>query len=385
MPTYELSISANYVPRWGLLEGAREFFQNALDEHRKEPSHRMIFNYDSATETLIIGNEGAALDIQTLLLGNTTKDSDSSLIGQFGEGYKLATIVFLRNGKKVTIYNPLHNEVWYANLAPSNRYKGALVPKFVVRKLSQVDNPYQPDALIVAIEGLTPSEFEEIKSTNLWLQGIYNFDSKCKYINTAYGNILTDPEFKGHVYVSGLYVCNSDRITYGYDFQPNQLTLDRDRRLVSDIDLLFTTSKLLMLANRARHNIRRDHLPSLYELLQLEDSRYAAMYQVPEADALSIVNEFFEKYGPRAIPVTTQAEFERASLLGFNPITVSQGLKEIIFKSDRFLNMDNSKVIEDTWDKLRRLVDQISDRLTEEERSEFDYIIKVSRHYLMKS
>ena len=32
MRKYELSISADYVPGWGVTEAVREFFQNSIDE-----------------------------------------------------------------------------------------------------------------------------------------------------------------------------------------------------------------------------------------------------------------------------------------------------------------------------------------------------------------
>ena len=32
MRKYELSISADYVPEWGVTEAIREFFQNSIDE-----------------------------------------------------------------------------------------------------------------------------------------------------------------------------------------------------------------------------------------------------------------------------------------------------------------------------------------------------------------
>lgn len=94
MRKYELSISADYVPEWGVVEATREFFQNSIDEETRDASNKMFFSYDSATQTIRIGNKHSDLDIKTLLFGVTTKNKDSAMIGNHGEGYKIATVVF---------------------------------------------------------------------------------------------------------------------------------------------------------------------------------------------------------------------------------------------------------------------------------------------------
>ena len=57
MRKYELSISADYVPGWGVTEAVREFFQNSIDEETRDSSNKMLFEYDEAEEKLIIGNK----------------------------------------------------------------------------------------------------------------------------------------------------------------------------------------------------------------------------------------------------------------------------------------------------------------------------------------
>ena len=101
MRKYELSISADYVPGWGVTEAVREFFQNSIDEETRDSSNKMLFEYDEAEEKLIIGNKHSELDIKTLLFGTTTKNDDDAMIGNHGEGYKIATVVLLRLGKTV--------------------------------------------------------------------------------------------------------------------------------------------------------------------------------------------------------------------------------------------------------------------------------------------
>ena len=257
MSKYELSISADYVSNWGVVEGAREFFQNALDEQTEDPSNTMFHEYDASEQILRIGNKSSTLDIQTLLFGNSSKSNNPSMIGKFGEGYKIATIVFLRNGKEVTFYNYCSKEIWHTKLVKSRRYKGALVPTFYVDKVSFWEKVPE-NSLIIEIKGITSEEYELIKESNLWLQGIYDSGSEADYYTTGYGKILLDDKYKGKLFVSGLYVCSNSKLEYGYDVTPNQIRLDRDRGLVSDIDLAFLTSKMWTSYRDSEKHSRRE-------------------------------------------------------------------------------------------------------------------------------
>ena len=92
MRKYELSISADYVPEWGVTEAIREFFQNSIDEETRDSSNKMFFDYDAEKQVIRIGNKHSDLDIKTLLFGVTSKKDDREMIGNHGEGYKIATV-----------------------------------------------------------------------------------------------------------------------------------------------------------------------------------------------------------------------------------------------------------------------------------------------------
>ena len=204
MRKYELSISADYVPGWGVTEAVREFFQNSIDEETRDSSNKMLFEYDEAEEKLIIGNKHSELDIKTLLFGTTTKNDDDAMIGNHGEGYKIATVVLLRLGKTVVFNNYCRREVWRPRLVKSRKYDGALVPTFFV-ETAAVWEKVPDHSLMIEISGITPEEYEKVKKSNLHLQGDY------QKIETMYGDILESPEHKGKIFVGGLYICEEKK------------------------------------------------------------------------------------------------------------------------------------------------------------------------------
>lgn len=192
MRKYELSISADYVPGWGVTEAVREFFQNSIDEETRDSSNKMLFEYDKAEEKLIIGNKHSELDIKTLLFGTTTKNDDDAMIGNHGEGYKIATVVLLRLGKTVVFNNYCRREVWRPRLVKSRKYDGALVPTFFI-ETAAVWEKVPDHSLMIEISGISPEEYEKVTNSNLHLQGDY------QKIETMYGDILESPEHKGKV------------------------------------------------------------------------------------------------------------------------------------------------------------------------------------------
>lgn len=217
MKKYELSLSRNYVSSWGIEEAIRELLQNAKDSNGDE-----TINIDKEDGTITITNKNTSIPSSTLLLGNTSKKDDLDKIGQFGEGYKLAILVLLREGKEISIKNG--NKIWNPSFEYSNNFDCEVL---CINESENVGND-----LTFEISGFNNSELNELENEFLGINGqAYN------YIQTSYGEILTDSDYKGKVFVDGLPVYQDVNFNYGYNFKPCYVTLDRDRKSINIYEL----------------------------------------------------------------------------------------------------------------------------------------------------
>lgn len=217
MKKYELSLSRNYVSSWGIEEAIRELLQNAKDSNGED-----IIDIDKSSGTITITNKNTSIPSSTLLLGNTSKKDDLDKIGQFGEGYKLALLVLLRDDKEVFIKNG--NKNWI----PSFEYSD----NFECEVLCIAETEGNGNDLTFEISGFDSFELDELENEFLGLNGqAYNS------IQTSYGEILTDSDYKGKVFVDGLPVYEDDNFDYGYNFKPCYVSLDRDRKSINIYEL----------------------------------------------------------------------------------------------------------------------------------------------------
>lgn len=174
MKKYELSLSRNYVSGWGIEEAIRELLQNAKDSNGED-----IIDIDKSSGTITITNKSTSIPSSTLLLGNTSKRDDLDKIGQFGEGYKLALLVLLRDDKEVFIKNG--NKNWI----PSFEYSD----NFECEVLCITETAGNGNDLTFEISGFDSSELDELENEFLGLNGqAYNS------IQTSYGEIALDKE-----------------------------------------------------------------------------------------------------------------------------------------------------------------------------------------------
>lgn len=355
MRKYELSISADYVPTWGIVEAAREFFQNAIDEETRDSSNKMMLNYDEEKGVLTIGNKHSELDIKTLLFGTTTKNDKDEMIGNHGEGYKIATVVLLRNGKQVVFYNYCRREIWRPRLVKSRKYDGMLVPTFFV-ETAAVWEKVPDHSLMIEISGVTKEEYEQIKDANLHLQ-------QYEKINTLYGDILQGEKFVGKVFVGGLYICDEPGLDIGVDFKPSFVRLERDRSMVNSFDIKWYTSKMVEQANDA-------------EMLKKSLGGYSGTYIMQECVPMDLKNEiaedFINEFGAKAVPVANQDDMEGMKKRGYKPVIVSEAKKKVILASEYFADVEeeNKKIREKQrplYDRFCEFAEKIEGKLTEEE------------------
>lgn len=335
MKRFDLGMSINYCPTWGVVESVREFFQNAHDEEIVNPENKMYFGYDKDSKTLCIGNKNGRLTTNTLLLGQSSKRDNSETIGQHGEGYKVATVVLLRNGKGVKVYNRADKEVWIAKTIKSRRYQADVVV-FDIEKVSIFKSVPDHD-LIFEISGIDEDEYNAIVDSNLFLQDLregedYITSNPGYPLTTHMCKVLTGEKHAGKLFVGGLYVTTSKYAKYGYDFAPGLVKLDRDRGFIDGIDLQFLTAKVISatgdteLINEAKNFWDGSYFKyylSNYKSV-FDNSSYAEMFD-------KSYQEFLDENGEDAIPVQTTDDFNRLSRNGFNPVLVEE--KDFFFYS----------------------------------------------------
>lgn len=366
---FELTISTNYVPDWGYIEAFRELFQNAIDNEIENPENKMEFSYDN--KTILISNKTSILEIDSLLLGNSTKKDDKNTIGKHGEGYKIAFMVLLREGKKVKVYNYGKREIWEARLVKSKRFNGQLIPTIFVQK-EAIWKKVPNNNLIIEVADISESEFNEIKKKNL------NIQDNVEYTEVdGYGKILTDIEKEaGNIYVKGLFICNSDKLKYGYDFEPHLISLDRDRRLMSDFNIQWNCSciwKKAFIDNKLNNEIIDMVSNSVFDVGYITDVFIPTGREIGVELGNELATRFIEENGTDSTPVSSTDEMNDALKQGLKPVILPESVVSIIKRATNTQFIQIKKV--SLKDKFEELLNKIEAKLSDEELNEFRGLI----------
>lgn len=297
MARFELSVSPTYVKHWTIVEAVREIFQNAIDQQTIDPENVMAHDYDPINETLSIYSMRSMLDRSSLLFGNTTKAENSSLIGSFGEGYKLALLVLVRDNYDVEIHNYACNELWVPKIVKSRRYNSDILVVDIKkwRLSSAPDND-----LTFVIKGVSQKDYDDICDSILFLQ------DDVKSIDTIRGSVLLGDEHAGKIFVEGLFVNKlKGKMIYGYDIKSEHVVLDRDRKSLDAFQLTWETSVIWSL-------LASEHADKITSMLEdsAMDTQYFSNTSLSDS-ADHIYREFIKKNGASCTLVSTQSEYDR--------------------------------------------------------------------------
>ena len=218
--TCELSLTKNYVARWGVAQAVRELIQNALDS--ESPFVYEFLDDGDGACALRLNSQFTTLLPQTLLLGSSSKADSEDAIGSFGEGYKIALLVLTREGYDVEVLNG--DLLW----KPRFRFSRSFGEEILV-----IDESFAGDrtnkGLTFVVHRLDQSDREAIIASCLMMQ-----DNIGQIKQTQYGDILFDRP--GKLYVGTLFICDTE-LKYGYNIKPKFMRLERDRQTVSSWDL----------------------------------------------------------------------------------------------------------------------------------------------------
>lgn len=226
--TYELTLVKGYVSHWGVVEAVRELIQNAIDS--SSPFVYEFFNNGENGWSLGIHSELTTLTPTTLLLGATSKVQDNDAIGSFGEGYKIALLVLTRLGYDVDMRND--DVLWKPRFKFSKQFNEELLA------IEETPLDHANNGLTFWVHGLSEEDKTAIEKSCLQMQSA---ESIGKVRQTLMGDILM--EMPGKLYVGGIFVCDI-KTTYGYNFKPAHLKLERDRQTVNSWDLKYQAKNM---------------------------------------------------------------------------------------------------------------------------------------------
>jgi len=315
MKQLQTTISENYVNDWGYKEGIREIMQNALDSN--DLGFTGGIKYIKDRKKIVIFNHGAKLNLDSLLLGTTSKGNDIRQRGKYGEGFKVGSLALYRDKKPVTIYTG--NETWYPEI---DNHKAIKTPVLVFN--IKKGNPYK-QRLTFEIDDITQEEWTTLKDQFITL---CNLESDM-YHQTPESKVLLGKKFKGKVYCGGIFVSHDKNLEYGYDFKPPVLSLNRDRNMVDSFNLKWNTSKAwaYLSANMKgklfdTEKMLKSNCPDVEFMDQFAD------YTVTG----KLVEKFFEDNTKRSYPVTSTEEQEQVRDLGYTPVYSSQNYSTNIRK-----------------------------------------------------
>lgn len=312
MAKHELTIKASYLSGWGIWEGVRELIQNARDAEVQFNAPMTVKFSErqrngKKTGAIIISNEGATLPKEALLIGHTSKDGDDRLIGKFGEGLKFGILGLLRLGVEVKIRNG--SEVWVPSIERSEKFNADVL---VFRTTSGHKHEERVQFEVVGIE---KADWENIERKLLFL-GKYP-----ESVKVFGGNILTDREHSGKLFVKGMFVAQTQAF-FGYDFE--DADIDRDRRMVNDLH----DKCSYLLARAVNQGSLAEQVFSLMEEGK-EEASYVTSYRL-DAQGIENISKQFSKKNPGIIPVQNAEQVKELESMGKKGRQVPWNLRTIL-------------------------------------------------------
>lgn len=310
-----LTISKEYVSNWGVWESARELLQNVNDSLNKSVS------YDE--RSINISSFDGKIDKKYLILGNTTKRDDKKTIGKYGEGFKLAILVLLREGKEVIIRNG--NDAWH----PTFENHPEINEECLV--ITVEENVFDtPDQVSFIINGLSEDEIKNIKENSLYESEI---DIEAEYE----GSYCWKSFDTSKVFVGGLYVCDlNEKYLLSYNFSPEILELDRDRKSVCTFSLSYQATRMITLSGNygLLAYLAEEKAADISDYYSFnEKSHYYGSSQVDNSQKLQkiVSDNFILKHGEKAFPINADWNEKKQRI---NTVkSIQAGLIPVVIKS----------------------------------------------------
>lgn len=217
------NISKNYIPEWGPIEALREVIQENIDVQTLFSCTGSVqYNYGY----LIVTDTGPGLKRSDLALGESGKRNGEGLIGQFGEGLKLAALVAARENREMIIDTVSFKAV------PFLKYNKALGIEVLGFKLEEND---REKGTVIKFQATEP-EYNKVKKYFLTLDDVKRKKVKVKEYKKSVGSIILEP--RGQIFVNGALATEINNLLFSYEVGDElKKAQNRDRTIIDDASI----------------------------------------------------------------------------------------------------------------------------------------------------
>jgi hypothetical protein len=305
MGTLVFPIAEGYVRSWGVWEMVREIVQNGLDED--DQGRTLSVEHDG--EYLRVRNLGADMDGRAMLLGYSDKGPEQR--GRHGEGLNLAMLVAARMGLAMEVET--RNERWVPYIGMSAEYGGRVLC-VRTQRLRRVRDGVTVRVRIPAVdwEGVYRERFLKFVK---WDVG--------EEMRSYAGAVLMRPEFRGRIYVRGIYVMEDASLCTGFDFQ--NVELDRDRSVLAAWSVQYAAGEIWQtLVGRV------EGVAAKVFQLAMEDAPEVGGFTYMSSLKETVARQFKERFGADAVPVLSTEDSARVVAAGRRPVVVPQRMHAML-------------------------------------------------------
>lgn len=312
----ELTIKVDYLQSWGAYEGVRELVQNGKDAET-EFSAAFTVRHRKDTDTLVLENEGCTIPHEALLFGHTSKSSRSDTIGKFGEGLKLGMLALVRAGHEVKIRSG--SEVWVPKIERSEKFSADVLVVYIEKGRAEKDR------VQIEVSKISADDWSSMKDCFLFLT------KSPDQIETNYGTLLLGDKFSGKLYVKGIFVESDPKYRQGYNFTGDNVSIDRDRKMIQRWDIEWRTREIWSNALRTKPNL----IAQFFELLEGDSSDLTGIDEssaqnFPKEVIAEACTRFSNQHGATAVAVQNLAESQDIEHLGRRGIIVNKPLRSVL-------------------------------------------------------
>lgn len=216
-----------YLLDWGFPEALREIYQNFRDYGKFKEVVTSDIHGSDGLYSVMMTNSFAPEGNDFMKIGVSGKRGIGSAVGKHGEGLKMAAMVLKRSGCEVCIQ---YRDVQLDGVFYEDPFLGECFG-FEVSELVPAAN----------VEGFLLSFQIPVGEWRTYDESLLTPED---VIHSSYhGDLLDKP--KGEVYVGGHFVSVVEGLEYAYNFKPEFVELDRDRKVPRDFDVIYNASQIL--------------------------------------------------------------------------------------------------------------------------------------------